>query len=79
MIVNDVINYEKRGKTRASEARLAFFSGAIGIGFASHWLKSGANFTNQSQSVVMQRKRILKINFSIQLIEITLIKATQCQ
>ena len=44
MIVNNVTNYEKRGKTRASEARFVFFSGAIGIGFASHWLKKWREF-----------------------------------
>ena len=28
----------------------------IGFGFASHWLKSGASFVNQSQSTVKQNQ-----------------------
>ena len=48
----------KRGKTRANEARFVFVLHLIG------W-ESGANFINQSQSVVMQNLSKNAITFDI--------------
>ena len=50
----------KRGKTRASEARLVLVSVFVG------W-ESGANFVNQSQSVVKQNQSKREITFDTQL------------
>ena len=39
----------------------------IGFGFASDWLKSGARFLIQSQSLVMQNQNNCEITFDTQL------------
>ena len=40
---------------------------AIGFGFASDWLRGGASFLNQSQSVVKQKQSNSAITFDSQL------------
>ena len=50
----------KRGKTRASEARLVLVLRLVGR-------ESGANFVNQSQSVVKQNQSKREIAFDTQL------------
>ena len=41
--------------------------GAIGFGFASHWLRKWREFSNQSQSAMKQNQSEREITFNIQL------------